>query len=354
MKRPAITQASSSEKVTVEVPHAEPGRVAVEQDQRRERGRADRVALRDGLRRVADRVERVGDRAHRLVEIRHLGDAARVVGHRAVRVERDDQAGHRELRHHRDADPVEAGEVVRDEDPGRDHDHRQGRRLHADGEALDDVRRVAGARGRGDLLHRAPAGARVELGDRDEQEGDDQADERREVEVPEAEPARVVGEHDRDEADRREHGGDEDRLVERVHDRAVAPDACEEGADHRGEDRDAADREREQLEVQAREGLRGEQHHGHRGDGVGLEQVGGHAGAVADVVADVVGDHGRVARVVLGDPGLDLADQVGADVGGLRVDAAAESREDRDQRAAEGEPDEVVDRRAAACGRASR
>ena len=50
-------------------------------------------------------------------------------------------------------------------------------------------------------------------------------------------------------------------------------------------------------------------------DGVGLEQVGGHAGAVADVVADVVGDHGRVARVVLGDARLDLADEVGADVG---------------------------------------
>ena len=68
-------------------------------------------------------------------------------------------------------------------------------------------------------------------------------------------------------------------------------------------------------------------------------------GAVADVVADVVGDHGRVARVVLGDARLDLADQVGADVGGLREDAAAESREDGDQRAAEREPDQVVDRR---------
>jgi hypothetical protein len=48
-------------------------------------------------------------------------------------------------------------------------------------------------------------------------------------------------------------------------------------------------------------------------------------GAVADVVADVVGDHGRVARVVLGDPRLDLPDEVGADVGGLREDAAAEA-----------------------------
>ena len=51
---------------------------------------------------------------------------------------------------------------------------------------------------------------------------------------------------------------------------------------------------------------------------------------------------GRVARVVLGDPRLDLADQVGAHVGGLREDAAAQPREDRDQRAAEAEPDQRV------------
>ena len=42
-------------------------------------------------------------------------------------------------------------------------------------------------------------------------------------------------------------------------------------------------------------------------------------------------------------PGLDLADQVGADVGGLGEDAAAETGEDGDQRAAEAEADQRVD-----------
>ena len=84
----------------------------------------------------------------------------------------------------------------------------------------------------------------------------------------------------------------------------------------------------------------GQQHGGHGGHRVGLEQVGGHAGAVADVVAHVVGDDGRVARIVFGDAGFDLADQVGADVGGLGVDAAAHPGEDRDEAAAEAEPDE--------------
>ena len=84
-------------------------------------------------------------------------------------------------------------------------------------------------------------------------------------------------------------------------------------------------------------------------DLVALEQVGRHAGAVADVVAHVVGDRGGVARVVLGDALLDLADQVGADVGRLGEDAAADAHEQRDQRAAEPEADE--DRGATCSGR---
>ena len=80
------------------------------------------------------------------------------------------------------------------------------------------------------------------------------------------------------------------------------------------------------------EDQRGDQH-----DRVRLEQVGRHAGAVTDVVADVVGDRRGVARVVLGDALLDLADQVGADVGGLGEDAAADPHEHREQRGAEAE-----------------
>ncbi len=80
-------------------------------------------------------------------------------------------------------------------------------------------------------------------------------------------------------------------------------------------------------------------------DLVALEEVGSHAGAVTDVVAHVVGDRGRVAGVVLGDAGFDLAHEVGADVGRLREDAAAYSEEQREQRATEAEPDEDRRRR---------
>jgi hypothetical protein len=81
------------------------------------------------------------------------------------------------------------------------------------------------------------------------------------------------------------------------------------------------------------EDQRGDQRHRVR-----LEQVGGHAGTVTHVVADVVSDRGGVARVVLGDTLLDLADQVGADVSGLGEDAAADPHEHGEQRGAEAEP----------------
>ena len=88
---------------------------------------------------------------------------------------------------------------------------------------------------------------------------------------------------------------------------------------------------------------RGEHHGGDDGHRVGLEQIGGHAGAVADIVADVIGDGRRVARIVLGDAGLDLADQIAADIGALGEDAAAKTGEDRDERGAEAERNQRVD-----------
>ena len=125
----------------------------------------------------------------------------------------------------------------------------------------------------------------------------------------------LVGRAHREHADdRREHadgaGGDrEDEPERRVH-----ADRLERG--------DAEDDRRDERDL------------------VALEQVGGHAGAVADVVAHVVGDGGGVAGVVLGDARLDLAHEVGADVGRLGEDAAADAEEQREQRAAEPESDE--------------
>ena len=56
---------------------------------------------------------------------------------------------------------------------------------------------------------------------------------------------------------------------------------------------------------------------------VGLIQVGAHAGHVAHVIAHVVGDNGGVTGIVLGDTGLHLTHQVGANVSSLGEDTAA-------------------------------
>ena len=58
---------------------AQIGRVRAKQHERGERGRADRIALRDRLGRVADRVERVGAVADIVGQARHLGDPARAL-----------------------------------------------------------------------------------------------------------------------------------------------------------------------------------------------------------------------------------------------------------------------------------
>ena len=118
--------------------------------------------------------------------------------------------------------------------------------------------------------------------------------------------------------------------------RVVLAGVAGQDADDRGDDADRGDEQREDHADRAEDGLPEDQG-GHQRHRVGLEEVGGHAGAVADVVAHVVGDGGGVARVVLGDARLDLADQVGADVGGLGEDAAADTHEHGEQGAAEAE-----------------
>ena len=133
------------------------------------------------------------------------------------------------------------------------------------------------------------------------------------------------------------HGRDVEGPVDRGHAGLVRrPQPGDEHPDDRDQHADAADDQREDEAVDAPGGpaqdQRGDQRHRVR-----LEQVGRHTGAVADVVAHVVGDRRGVARVVLGDALLDLADQVGADVGRLGEDAAADPHEHREQRGAEAE-----------------
>ena len=115
----------------------------------------------------------------------------------------------------------------------------------------------------------------------------------------------------------------------------------EEGADDRGDHPHQGDghREHEERDRHLLGGVLGGQAAG-EGDqrdrsqnrpGIRFEEVGAHAGDIPNVVANVVGDGGRVAGVVLRYARLDLADQVGTDVSGLRVDAATNPAEQGDR-----------------------
>ena len=116
------------------------------------------------LGRVPDGVEDVGHRAHRLGLAAHLHDAARVVRDRPEDVHRQDVRRGGEHAHRGDRgaeEPVraaldEAGRVAEPEggDERERHDeHRGARRLEADRDAGDHVRRVPGERGLGDAAH---------------------------------------------------------------------------------------------------------------------------------------------------------------------------------------------------------
>src|SRR6185436_18441089 len=78
----------------------------------------------------------------------------------------------------------------------------------------------------------------------------------------------------------------------------------------------------------------------HPGYAVSLETVCRRADTVARIVPGAIGDHARVLRVVFGQLEDDLH-QVGADIGNLGENAAADAEGARAQRFADGEADEA-------------
>ncbi len=84
------------------------------------------------------------------------------------------------------------------------------------------------------------------------------------------------------------------------------------------------------------------QQSGDDGDHIGFKQIRRHARAIADIVADVIGNNRRISWVIFRDPGFDLADQIRADIGALGENAAAQTREDRNQRRAKAKPNQSV------------
>ncbi len=131
--------------------------------------------------------------------------------------------------------------------------------------------------------------------------------------------------------------------VERAHGVFGLVGADHEDADDAGDevDREHDEREENSFEAEDREQRRAEDHRSDILCSGGLKDVRSTACAVADVVTDQIGDHRRVAWVVLGYACFDFTDEIGADVGGLGIDAAAELREEGDQRSSKAEAYEL-------------
>ena len=87
-------------------------RVIGKQHQRCEAGRTDRITFRDRLRGVAHGIKRIGNGAHRFRHVRHFSNAAGVIRDRAISVERDDDARHRQHRRGGNGNAVQATQLI--------------------------------------------------------------------------------------------------------------------------------------------------------------------------------------------------------------------------------------------------
>ena len=215
---------------------------------------------------------------------------------------------------------------------------------------------MTGDRGFSDGVDRALARAGVVFGDPDDGCGDHEAHHAAPEQIHRREAAEVYGhaaKHVRDhgiECDERQQARCDDALVERAHDVVAGTQLDEIGADDGGDDASAANGQRQHhaSELELSRQSDGCQHHGSNSrHHIGFEQVSGHAGAIAHVVADIVGDGGGVAGIIFGNARFDLAHHVTAHVSTLGKDAAAETREDGDERGTEGQGHQCVDHRAA-------
>ncbi len=307
------------------------------QNQSSESCGADGIALGNCLGGVADSVEGVGDGTDGIVHFRHFGNAAGVVGDRAVGVNSDNHAGHGQHGHCGNADAIESGKSVGKADGQADCKHRGRGGLQAYRKTRDDVGAVPGGGGFGNPLNRF-VGAGIVLRDHNNDNGQDQADQCR-VKQVDGRDAVHFG-HDvggyKVEGNGGKDGGPEHAFVQSAHDVFTFAHPDKEGSDNGGDNGNRAQQKREVNGHGVSCKDQGSQQHGGNDSyRVGLEKVGCHAGTVANIVPYVVSDGCRVARVVLGDTGFNFANQVGADVSALRKNTAAEPGKNGNQTAAE-------------------
>ena len=275
-----------------------------------------------------------------MVKAAHLRDAAGVVGDRTVSVNGDGDAGGGEHADCRESDTVKAGKLICKENAYADEDDGYPGGHHADCGAGDD----GGSRARlgllGDLLNELVIAGGIDLGYDTDNEADDEAGN-------DSNRGTVAAQHELaedDGCDDDEKSGNVRAHLERLVGVCAFLAAHEEGCDNGSKNAACRDDQREDN-GQIAELSDDDCAEGHCGDDsadIALKEVCAHARDVADVVADVICDNSGVAGVVLGDTGLDFSDEVCADVSGLGVNTAADTRKQSDRACAEGETEQNV------------
>ena len=243
--------------------------------------------------------------------------------------------------------------MVGDENGDADRQHGQGAAFQADRHAVDDIRGVAGLAGFGHARHRRRGG--VVFRNQADAHPDHAAGRHR----PENPCRHGQDVHEKQRRDDERARGNESGVTQRVLRPHVLQRFHGEDAQKGRQEADNGHAERQRHQGVAQHGLfhtcasqlvpSVAAHDDRRADSdrrddrahVGLEDVGAHAGHVAYVVAYVVGDHARVARVIFGNACLDFPHQVAAHVRCFGVDAAADAREQGDGTGAHREPADV-------------
>ena len=291
-----------------------------------------------------------------------MGDAAGVVGHGAVGVHGQLDAGVGQHTHCGNRDAVQAGKVMRAEDGRREKQNWQHRRAHAHAEAGNDVGgRAALGRLPGNFHHRFLVEASVILGDKSDAQPAEEANQTGVENAHGGVGAHYAifvfdfplgGQQVRDEKiTTHEHNARCGEFAARKAGLGITAffDRHEHHANHRSHDADGREAQGQHHHAEGanavRKILKFRQPHQHRAEyhradhraHVAFEQIRAHAGDVAHVVAHVVGDGGGVERMILRDARFHLAHKIRAHVGGLGVNATAHTGKERDRRSSKAE-----------------
>ncbi len=297
---------------------------------------ADCEALAGSGSGVAERVKSVGTVTDFLGKTGHFGDAAGVIGNRAVSVGSEGDAEGGEHADTGDANAVKtlveagltAGAEEADYYSGADNEDGGERGLHAERKTADDDGCRAGLGRGGKLLGGLVVIGGVILGEVTDSAAADKAAEDGNIYAP---AVLVSAEDEIAKGNSYKSGknsggiGAGAEALEKAELGGVFLGLNEEGADEGADYTGYGESYGKEHAVPGITGSGGESEGGEDGADIGLVKVSAHTGNVADVITDVIGDGGGVAAVILGDACLNLTDEVSANVRSLGVNAAADA-----------------------------